>query len=155
MTTWLATILSVFIVSAVSLVGLATLGLKHKTLHTLSLALVSLAAGSLLGDAFIHLIPEAYEHTGAGSHTALFILSGIVLFFIVEKFIHWRHCHDDTECHVHKKHLAPMNIVGDLVHNVIDGMLIAASFSVSMTAGIATTVAVIMHEIPQEIRPAE
>lgn len=149
MEVWIYTILSVLIVSIVSLIGIFTIGLKEKKIHSFAIILVSLAAGTLLGDAFIHLIPEAFEHNK--NTTSMYILTGILLFFVVEKFIHWRHCHNDIDCQVHKKHLVPMNIIGDSIHNLIDGMLIAASFSASITTGIATTIAVVLHEIPQEI----
>lgn len=112
--------------------------------------LVSFSAGALLGDSFIHLIPQISETTGFGLNAAVSLLAGIMIFFILEKFIQWRHCHVPTsKSHPHP--FAYMNLIGDGLHNFIDGMLIAASYIVSIPLGIATTLAVIFHEIPQEI----
>lgn len=140
-------LLSVFIVSLVSFVGVISLSFK-KIKHVL-LWMVSFAAGSLIGDAFIHLLPEV-----SGSVTLSFaVLSGIVASFIIEKFIHWHHCHHHEDCE-HGKHAKPMayvNLFGDGVHNFIDGLIIGASYLVNVPTGIATTVAVVLHEIPQEL----
>ncbi|RMF55900.1 ZIP family metal transporter [Candidatus Woesearchaeota archaeon] len=144
------TILSVVIVSLLSLVGVVFVSLKKGTLNKLILFLVSLSAGSLFGGVFIHIIPEVVEKNGFSLSVSLSILGGIVLFFVIEKIIHWRHCHiPTTKDHPH--HLAPMNLIGDGVHNFIDGLIIAASYLASVQLGIATTLAVILHEIPQEI----
>ena len=148
-TIWLYTILSVLIVSCVSLIGVATIAISIDRLKRLLLVLVSFAAGALLGDAFIHLIPQAYEQSNSLVIPFL-ILLGILLFFIMEKILFWRHCHVPTsEDHPHP--LATINIVGDSVHNFIDGMIIAGSFLVSVPLGVTTTIAVVLHEIPQEI----
>ena len=112
--------------------------------------MVSFAAGAMLGDVFLHMIPELAEENSLTLTSSLYILSGILLFFILEKIIHWRHCHlSAAKDHSHP--LAFMNLVGDAVHNFIDGVLIAGSFLLSVPVGIATTVAVILHEIPQEM----
>ena len=146
---WLYTIISVFIVSLISLIGVFTFSIDHKKLEKALIYLVSLSTGTLLGDAFIHLIPEAYEN-GAGLSAGLYILSGMLFFFIVEKFFHWRHCHHvPSEIHPHP--FSYVILAGDTVHNFIDGLVIAASYLVSIPVGIATTVAVFLHEIPQEI----
>jgi len=147
---WLYTLASVFLVSIISLVGVLTLSVKADKLKKFLIYTVSFAAGALLGDAFIHLLPEVVKETGFGLNISIYILLGIIVSFIVEKFVMWRHCHIPTsEDHVHP--FAIMNLVGDLVHNFIDGMIIAASYMVSIPVGIATTLAVIFHEIPQEI----
>jgi zinc and cadmium transporter len=100
-------------------------------------------------DLFIHLFPEIINK-GYNIYAALYILGGILIFFILEKFVHWQHCHAPiTKTHVHS--FAYMNLVGDGLHNFIDGLIIAASYVVSLPVGIATTIAVIMHEIPQEM----
>lgn len=112
--------------------------------------LVSLSVGTLLGDAFIHLIPEAYEKIENKNHVPIFILSGILLFFILEKFVRWRHCHE-VACDDHPHPFSYLILAGDSVHNFIDGIIIGASFMASLPLGIATTMAVIIHEIPQEI----
>jgi len=147
---WIYTIVSVFIVSLVSLIGILTLSINMEKLRKVLLFLVSFAAGSLLGGAFIHLLPEAFEESGNATMIPFYILLGIVLFFILEKFLCWRHCHIPTS----KEHPHPLginNIVGDGFHNFVDGMIIAASYMVSIPLGIATTIAVLLHEIPQEI----
>ena len=114
------------------------------------LLLVSFSTGALLGDVFIHILPELGEETGLTLTASIFILSGILLFFILEKFICWRHCHlPTTENHPHP--VGVINLVGDGLHNFIDGAVIAGSFMVSLPLGLATTLAVVFHEIPQEI----
>jgi len=109
-------------------------------------ALIGFASGSLIGGAFIHLLPESLEETG--QTVFYYVIVGIVFFFIMEKFLYWRHCHEE-KCPVHT--FAYLNLIGDGIHNFIDGMLIAASFILSYDLGAATTLAVIFHEIPQEI----
>jgi zinc and cadmium transporter len=150
MQVWLYSLVSVIIVSLISLIGVITLALKKEILHKILLFLVSFAVGALFGDAFIHLLPEAFEESGANLVTSLYIILGIVIFFILEKFIRWHHCHLPA----HEHHLHPvvaLNLIGDGVHNFIDGMIIGATYLVSIPLGIATTLAVVLHEIPQEI----
>jgi zinc and cadmium transporter len=147
---WLYTLLSVFIVSLISLVGVFFLGIKQEKLKKILIYLVSLSAGVLLGDAFIHLIPEAFRNNMNSNFIALYILSGILAFFILEKYIHWRHCHELPSAH-HPHPFSYVILIGDSAHNFIDGMIIAASFLASVPIGIATTTAVIFHEIPHEI----
>ncbi len=143
-------ILSVIVVSAISVIGIFFIFLKKEKLNSLLLFLVSLAAGSLLGGAFLHLIPEIIEGTGFTFSVSLLLLGGILLFFSIEHFIQWRHCHIPTsKSHPHS--LGTMNIIGDGIHNFTDGLIIAASYFISIPVGIATTLAVILHEIPQEI----
>ena len=146
---WLYTLASVFIVSLISLIGIFTITLGTNILKKILLFLVSFSAGALLGDTFIHLIPEMAE-SGFTIKTSACILSGIILFFIIEKFLHWRHCHIPTSKQ-HPHPLAAVNLVGDGLHNFIDGTLIAGSYLVSVPLGISTTIAVILHEIPQEM----
>lgn len=148
---------SVFIVSLVSLVGIFTLSLRRELLHRTVLILVSLAAGALLGDAFIHLIPGAFAENNV-TIKALFIIGGILFFFLIEKFLHWHHYHgeEEEEKRVTKKFrtIHPMGymiIVSDGFHNLLDGIIIGVSYLVSIEVGIATTIAVVLHEIPQEI----
>lgn len=146
---FLYALLSVLLISLVSLIGLATLSLKAERLKRVLLLLVSFAAGALLGDVFIHLLPELVEKGFLISYSFM-ILGGIGFSFVVEKFIHWRHCHvPTTKEHIHP--VATMNLVGDGVHNFIDGIIIGASYLMSIPAGLATTLAVFLHEIPQEI----
>jgi len=150
MDAWLYSFVSVFIVSLISLVGILTFPLRRETLRSVLLYLVSFSAGGLFGDAFIHLIPEAVEEGGFGLNTSLYILYGIIFSFIVEKFLQWRHCHIPTSGE-HPHPFAYMNLFGDAVHNFIDGLIIAGSYIVSPSLGVATTLAVVFHEIPQEI----
>ncbi len=99
---------------------------------------------------FIHLLPESFEKLGINLTTSLYAILGILIFFVLEKFIRWRHCHTATsEDHLHP--VVTLNLIGNGVHNLIDGMVIGASFLVSVPLGIATTLAVILHEIPQEM----
>lgn len=150
MSVWGATLISVTIVSLISLIGVVTLIFNREWLQRSLLLLVSFSVGGLFGDAFIHLMPEAYRTLGFGLSTSLLIMLGIVLFFTIEKFIFWRHCHV-APCATHQHPLVTMNLIGDAVHNLIDGMIIGASFSVSIPLGVATTIAVILHEIPHEL----
>lgn len=147
---WLYSLVSVFIVSLISLIGVFTLGIGIDKLRKFLIYTISFSAGALFGDAFIHLFPEVIENGGFGVLSALYLLGGILMFFILEKVIHWQHCHMPiTKQHVHP--FAYMNLVGDSLHNFIDGLIIAGSYIASIPVGIATTFAVVLHEIPQEI----
>jgi zinc and cadmium transporter len=151
MTPLLMSMLAVFAVSLISLVGLFTLSFKESALRGVLFLLISLAAGALLGDAFIHLLPEAFEEAGSTA-TSVFVLAGILSFLMLEKFLHWHHSHggnDEEEANAHP--LAHLVIVSDGVHNLVDGIAIGAAFLVSPEIGIATTLAIALHEIPQEI----
>ncbi len=147
---WTYSLVSALIVSLISLVGVLFLSLHEDTLKSALLFLVSFSVGALFGDVFIHLLPEVLEKSGFGLNVSMVLLSGILTFFILEKFIDWRHCHIPTSKE-HPHSFATMNLIGDGVHNLIDGMIIGGSFLASTTVGVATTVAVILHEIPQEI----
>jgi len=146
---WAYTLISVLIISIISLVGIFTLGIKIKTLQKILHFFVAFSAGALLGDTFLHLLPEANEKNPS-STVAIAIIIGVLFFFALEKILRWRHCHEEG-CEDHPKHLGYMNFVGDGLHNFIDGVLIGASFMASIPIGIATTTAVILHEIPQEL----
>ncbi len=148
---FLIALLSVFLVSAISLIGIFTLSIKTNKLKKALIYIISFSAGALFGDAFLHLLPEVVERTGFTLKISLSVLFGIILFFSLEKIIHWRHCHRNVleENHIHS--FAIMNLIGDALHNFIDGIIIAASYIISVPAGIATTIAVGLHEIPQEI----
>lgn len=145
---WVYSTISVFIVMLISLVGIVTLSIGEKKLQKILILLVSFSAGALLGDAFIHLLPEAFKN--GGGEVSLYVLSGLLFFFVLEKIIHWRHCHQ-VGCEEHSSVLPSVILIGDSLHNFIDGMIIGASYIISIPLGIATTVAVIFHEIPQEI----
>lgn len=146
---YLYSLASVLIISLVSFVGVFTLSLGTNTIKKYVFIFVSLAVGALLGDALIHLIPEAVEEIGDFTFTSLLVIAGIFIFFILEKFLHWHHHEDD---HMHNiKPVGKMILISDGFHNFIDGVIIGASYLVSIEVGIATTIAVILHEIPQEI----
>ncbi|MCA9352843.1 ZIP family metal transporter [Patescibacteria group bacterium] len=144
-------IISVLVVSLVSLFGVFTLSLKEVILRKYIFLLVSLAVGALLGDAFIHLIPEAFEVFGNPTQLSIAIIAGILIFFILEKFLHWHHHHIDDEEKEKVHPVGKMVLVSDGVHNFIDGLIIGVSYLAGVEVGIATTIAIILHEIPQEI----
>ncbi len=147
---WLYTLVSVLLVSLISLIGVFILATKEKKLEKVLIYLIALSAGALIGDSFIHLIPEAVEKNGFTFLISSYILIGISFSFVIEKVIQWRHCHHPTTKQ-HPHPLTKMNLIGDAMHNFIDGIIIAASYIVSIPVGIATTIAVIIHEIPQEV----
>lgn len=155
---WYA-ILGTLLVSLVAFVGVFTLSFRRQWLDEILFLLISLSAGALLGDTFFHLLPEVVETAGAFDLSiSFFVLVGIVTFFFLEKFVIWHHHHtietpeDHAQHHHHHPHsVGVMNLIGDGLHNLIDGMVIAASFLISPAVGVATTIAVILHEIPQEI----
>jgi zinc and cadmium transporter len=150
MNTFTYVVLSVTAVSLLSLIGIFTLSFNETKLKKMLLYLVSFAVGGLYGDAFIHLIPESIRQLGPGISTSVYILSGIFLFFIIEKFIRWnQQLVESPEPKVLP--LVPLTLLVDSVHNFIDGMLIGASYLISIPIGLATTLAVVFHEIPHEI----
>ena len=136
-------------------VGLAAFSLKLRASWVPML--VSYAIGALLGAAFLGVIPEAFEK-GEPHRVAATILAGIFGFFLLEKLLLWRHCHTEN-CEVHDQHQHQQDqgrsgaliIVGDTVHNFVDGVLIAAAFLQSTELGILTAIAIVAHEIPQEV----
>jgi zinc and cadmium transporter len=150
------TMVSVVIVSLVSFVGIITLLFGKKKIDGLLLILVNISAGTLLGGAFFHLIPEAVEKSGVFSiFISFLILVGISIFFLLDKLIHWKHSHTKSSL-IHtikerKPSVAYLNLLGDGIHNFLDGLIIAGAYLISIPTGIATTLAVIVHETPQEI----
>lgn len=145
---YLYTFASVVAVSAISFTGLLVLSLKEHVLRKYVFVLVALATGALFGDAFIHLLPESFEELENGAIAGTFTISGILLFFVLEKYLHWHHHEDDREA---LRHTGKMILISDGIHNFIDGAIVAASYFASIEIGVATTLAVILHEIPQEI----
>jgi len=110
--------------------------------------LLSYATGTLLGAAFLGMIPKSMQQAPP-LNISITILAGIVTFFILEKILLWRHCHDEG-CEIHSQ-TGPLILIGDAFHNFVDGLVIAAAFLTSIPMGIATSLAVIAHEIPQEV----
>lgn len=146
-------IISTFLISLVSFVGALTLFLKERLLNKILLGLVAFSAGTLIGGAFLHLLPEAISEFGAqeGSllNIFLYVLAGFVGFFILENYINWHHHHSLS--HPEIKPFSYLILFSDALHNFIDGLIIAASFLTDLSLGMVTTLIVISHEIPQEI----
>lgn len=149
-TAWFYTIASVIVVSLISLIGIAAIAINETRLKRALFLLVSLAAGGMFGDAFIHLLPESFRDPVTATRAPVCVLGGIFTFFILEKFLRWVHRHnvgDNQSVHP----VGYINLIADGAHNLIDGMLIGASYLAGLPIGVATTTAVILHEIPQEI----
>lgn len=134
------------LVSIISLIGITTLSLKKEILDRILLLLIGFAAGGLIGGAFLHLLPEALEH--GHENIFLYVIIGFTVFFIFERYFFWRHCHNGV-CDIHS--FAYLNLLGDGLHNFTDGIIIGVSFTVGLKFGVITTLAIIFHEIPQEI----
>ena len=136
---------SLVILSSI-LASMVVISLK-KHINNIIFSLVSFSAGSLIGGALLHLLPEA-SNTLQNEELFQILLLSFVIFFLIEKVLHWRHCHK-AGCKVHS--FAYMNLIGDFVHNIIDGLIMSAAFLTNIKLGIITTIAIICHEIPQEI----
>ncbi len=150
MTNTILTLLSIIGISTIAFVGIVILAFGTKKIDTLLPYLVSFATGALLGDAFIHLLPTAFEQTNNNLTVSLSALSAIVLFFTLERILYWHRCYHIGKCD-HRSTLGIVHLVGDSIHNALDGIIIAGSYLVSIPLGITTTIAVMFHEIPQEI----
>lgn len=146
-------IIATVLVSLIAFVGVLTLFLKEEILNKILLILVAFSAGALIGGAFLHLIPEAIYKVGAEEISIfkifLYLILGFCVFFILEQFIRWHH--HPTKEHQEIKPFSYLILVSDAFHNFIDGVVIAASFIVALPVGVVTTIAVALHEIPQEI----
>ena len=160
---------SVIIVSLVSFVGIFTLSLREEALRRALGLLVSLAAGALLGDALLHLLPESFETLGSATKSGVLVLVGFLFFFVVERALHWHHFHNEPECDEAQEHHGALRhgatgttqkaiqpagylvLISDGFHNLLDGLIIGASYLAGTEIGVATTLAVILHEIPQEV----
>lgn len=138
---------STFLVSLISLVGVTTLSISDKLLNKILLLMVGFAAGALMGGTFLHLFPESLEVLDIET-ASIYLIFGFIVFFILERILRWRHCHVGV-CDIHA--FTYLNLIGDGIHNFIDGLIIAASFLVDINMGIITTIAVISHEVPQEL----
>lgn len=142
----LSVLAATFVISLLAFSGVLTLAQRGELKDTTLLGLVGFSAGALIGGAFLHLIPETVARS---SNFGIFLAltSSFVLFFLFERFV-WRHCHK-AKCEVHP--FAYMNLLGDGLHNFIDGLVISASFLAGTELGVVTSIAVALHEIPQEI----
>ncbi len=158
MSSLLYAILAVAVVSFSSLIGVFAISLKETTLDKILFVLLSFSAGSILGAAYLDLLPEAIEFVGEEqvSIVVLYVTLGFLGFFFLERFLYWYHGHvhgyeSKVDEKMTVKKFVYLNVIGDGIHNLIDGMIIAASFFITVSVGLAATVAVIFHEIPQEI----
>ncbi len=143
-------IISVTFVSLLSLIGVFIFFLKRSLTDKIVHTLVAFAIGSLLGAAFFDILPEVAESGNKDIFSYVFL--GLLLFFIMERYIHWHHCHNGNCEQPHQHEPATyLNLIGDGFHNFVDGALIAASFLASVPIGIVTTFAIVAHEIPQEL----
>jgi zinc and cadmium transporter len=138
----------VSVISLVSLVGVLFL-LRNGVEKDGLMCLVSLSVGGLFGGAFLHLLPESLEIQSVEA-VSLTILSGILSSYFIEMLLKWRHCHIPSSSE-HPHTFAYMNLIGDGIHNFIDGMVVAGAFLSSMSLGYATSIAILLHEVPQEI----
>lgn len=141
-----AAILSSLVISSLSLLGVLSLTIRPQRLQKIIIYLLALAAGTLLADAFFHLLPESAEALGIELSLQVAFLS-FLLFFVIEKVFQWRHCHQD-DCQTHS--FGYMNLLGDSIHNFIDGLIIAASFATDWRLGLSSSLAIALHELPQE-----
>jgi zinc and cadmium transporter len=143
-------LLTTFLISLLAWIGILTFFLNDTLLDRILLVLVALAAGALIGGAFLHLLPRAVREYGADNTLPMFLylIAGFCLFYVLEQFIHWHHHHGATH---DKDAVSYLVLISDTVHNFIDGLVIAGSFLVSVEVGLVTAAAIGLHEIPQEI----
>lgn len=145
--TFLYIVASTFLISLLSMAGLIFMFAKRKFIHRIVMLLISLSAGTLMGGTFLHLLPEASKSIESDQLFILILLS-FIFFYVIERVLHWRHCHKEN-CRVHS--FGYMNLIGDGIHNFIDGIVISSAFMTDIRLGVVTSVAIAMHELPQEI----
>ncbi len=149
MTPFIYALIASFAVSLLAFIGLTVLALKDEFLKKALLFFVSFSAGGLMGGAFFHLLPESIEESQKPLFIFAYVLIGFCIFFIIERFLRWHHCHD-KECDS-PLHLGYINLIGDAIHNLTDGIIIVTTFMVNPMLGFAVTLSIIFHEIPQEL----
>lgn len=146
-------IISVFIVSLTSLAGLVMLSASETSIKKLVNFLISFSAGAMIGDVFIHLLPDLVSKQQFTFQISLYVLATILAFFVLERMLHWYHHHHfslDPHDH-HIKPLAFVNLIGSSLHNITDGLVVGGAYLLDVRLGVATTIAVVLHEIPREI----
>ena len=131
-------------------VGVLTLKLRRKTFNTLVYILVSFAAGSLIGGAFFHLIPEAVERINPLWASVILIL-GFLTFLLLEQWLHWHKCGKETCPKKHAHSYTYLMVIGDFIHNIIDGLILIGSFLANATIGVVTAIMILVHELPEEL----
>jgi zinc and cadmium transporter len=129
-------------------VGAFALLFNDRVLKNILIFLVAFAAGGLIGGAFLHILPEAMEYIKEPTLLFLYVIVGFMIFFVLEKYLYWHHCHN-TKCEIHM--FTYLNIIGDVIHNFSDGLIMGAMFAIDIKLGIAATLAIIFHEIPHEL----
>lgn len=135
--------------SALAMVGIVTFTLPAATLNRILLPLVGLAAGSLLGGAFFHMLPEAVETLGNTLAVYVWLTAGFLVFFVLEQYLHWHHCHR-TDHSTHRP-LGYLILLADGLHNLIGGLAVGGAFVVDHRVGIVTWLVAAAHEVPQEL----
>lgn len=149
MSTFLWILLSGTLMSVIALVGAVTLVLPDRHLQRILMPLVAMAAGTLLGGAFFHMIPAALAAGGSPRTVFLWVLTGFSMFLALEQFLHWHHCHrKDAACRDAMGHLI---LIGDALHNLLGGLAVAGAFVVDIRVGVMTWLAAAAHEVPQEL----
>ena len=142
-------VLSGLLMSAIALIGAAALLLREPTLHRIISPMVAFSAGSLLGGAFLHMIPASVEKMGTEAALFAWVLAGFALFYAVEQFLHWHHCHREySECHQPQQYLI---LLGDGLHNFVGGIAVAGAFMIDIRLGMTAWLAAAAHEVPQEL----
>jgi len=137
------------LMSAIALVGSVTLLLEDATFRKLILPMVAFSAGSLLGGAFFHMLPASLDEADDLLAPFVWTLAGFTVFFALEQFMHWHHCHrESAQC---RKPVAHLILFADGVHNFIGGLAVGATFLVDVRLGITTWLAEAAHEVPQEL----
>lgn len=149
MSTLIWILISTFALSAIALIGIFALLLKEELLKKLIFPLVAFSAGTLLAGAFFHLIPEAIKETNELNRVFVWVIVGFTVFFLLEQFIHWHHCHRAPSEHKHP--MTYLILIADGVHNFLDGLAIGSAFVIDVRLGLVTTAAIAAHEIPQEL----
>lgn len=148
---WIYALLSTLVVSAISLIGVVFFAVKSNYLQKILLLPICFSVGALLGNSFFHLIPESYSHIESAHTTSWLIVGGFMLFFLLEQLLHTHQSAPDSHHTARPKPYGYLSLYADGIHNFTDGILIGAAWMFSSEMGVATTMAVILHEIPQEV----